>query len=212
MYMSRLEVEGESGSICLNYYSSSLRSYAMGSPKLGNLPIWCHHMGHPACHSEGLVHPAGSAIPLHVYPPGSGGQLFLPYSGSLLMVFPSFSETRIFWEPLECTGNHWNCWEQRCPVSFPHHRCQGEFIINSLPPHRNSCQETRLERGPNSSSKTIHRLAAPSVHYYKLSLWNIAVSKNTPFGCFYLFFILRSMADICHIIIFWLYSTFFKRT
>lgn len=147
---------------CLSYYSSSLNIEPPAAQNLcdeliqaGQHSIWCQ-----------------MALPFPcVYPPGSRGQLLLSYSGYLLMALLSLPETRVFQGTLDCTGNHWNCWEQRQSVSFPSPDVRARSLLTPYPPHRNSCEEERLKRGPSNfskernSPKTIHRLVVPSVHY-----------------------------------------------
>jgi len=64
-------------------------------------------MGHPAHHSGGLVQPAGPAIPLHVYPPGSGGSFCYRIQDLFSrFCFPFLKQeySEGLWSVLETTG------------------------------------------------------------------------------------------------------------
>lgn len=214
MYMTRLESERELGTICLIYYSPSLnitqlKSYVTGSCKLGNFPIWCHHMGHSACHSGSLVKTAGPAIPGMCILLEVRGQFFLPSSGSLLWVCFPFPKQKYFWRIWSAVETTRIAGKRKGLPASPRPDVRESSLYNPCFPHRNSCQEERLDKaGP---PKVFTDWQPQMFIIYKLSLWSNAVTTNNSSGCLSIYsFILRGKADMCHIIkLFW--TIYFSR-
>lgn len=173
MYMSRLEVEGESSTICLIYYSPSLNiahaiaqklcdgftqagkpSKLMSSHGTSCLPQWgpcpaswpCHS---PACRSSWKWGPAFPTI-LRI---SSHGFAFPSWNKNILRYFG------VYWKPLELLGTKAACYLSPAQMSGWVHYKLPTPLIEIL------VRKRGWKGAQAAPPKTIHRLAAPSVHY-----------------------------------------------
>lgn len=204
-YTSRLEVEGESATICLISYPPPLNiaraiaqklcdgltqagqpSNLMSShgtscpPQWGPCPAsWpCHS---PACVSSWKWGPAFATL----LRTSSHGFAFPSRSKNILRDF------REYWKPLELLGT-------KAAVSFPQPRCQGKFIISALPPSQKFLLERKVGKGPKQLLQRLFTDWQPQVFITcKLSLWNHAVTKNNPSGCLSICFSFWGAWQVC---------------